>query len=122
MLYLEFGLQFYVATLCLKVLMRVPVAHSNPNLDSRHHWRRVMQGHAGANMVPIVASNRVGTEDYRVKLSENQDALSRISFYGTSFITDATGCVVAELQQQDGAFVCANVSCCCPVSGEHNQF
>ena len=33
-----------------------------PPVDSRDHWRRVMQGHAGANYVPLIASNRIGTE------------------------------------------------------------
>ena len=31
-----------------------------PDYDSRRHWQRVMQGHAAANMVPVVAANRVG--------------------------------------------------------------
>jgi N-carbamoylputrescine amidase len=35
-------------------------------LDSRHHWRRVMQGHSAANVVPVVASNRVGRECYEL--------------------------------------------------------
>lgn len=48
-------------------------------IDSRDHWRRVMQGHAGANLVPVVASNRIGKETFR-----NPD--SEINFYGTSFI------------------------------------
>jgi N-carbamoylputrescine amidase len=33
-----------------------------PPVDSRDHWRRVMQGHAAANCMPLVASNRIGTE------------------------------------------------------------
>ena len=36
------------------------------NLDSRHHWRRVMQGHSAANVVPVVACNRVGRESYQL--------------------------------------------------------
>ena len=58
-----------------------------PELDSRGHWRRVMQGHAGANLVPVVASNRVGTE---------RAATSQITFHGGSFIADAQGAVLAE--------------------------
>ncbi|HXZ68588.1 MAG TPA: nitrilase-related carbon-nitrogen hydrolase, partial [Alphaproteobacteria bacterium] len=34
----------------------------SPPVDSRDHWRRVMQGHAAANMIPVIASNRVGRE------------------------------------------------------------
>ncbi len=56
-------------------------------LDSRRHWQRTMQGHAAANVMPLVASNRIGTERGE-KLS--------ITFYGTSFIADHTGAVVAE--------------------------
>ena len=58
------------------------------SLDSAAHWRRVMQGHAAANLVPVAASNRIGRE--RAEDSE-------IVFYGTSFIAGPTGEVVAEL-------------------------
>lgn len=53
-----------------------------------------MQGHAAANMIPVVASNRFGTE---ILLNE-QDGTERqrIHFYGKSFITDATGAIIAE--------------------------
>ncbi|MCW0181475.1 N-carbamoylputrescine amidase [Zavarzinia sp.] len=60
----------------------------DPTLDSAAHWQRVMQGHAGANLVPLVASNRVGTEAGRHGTS--------ITFYGSSFIADPTGAKVAE--------------------------
>jgi N-carbamoylputrescine amidase len=67
-----------------------------PPLDSRDHWRRVMQGHAGANLMPLIASNRTGTE----RLS------TEITFYGSSFIADATGAIVAELGRSDeGAII-----------------
>ena len=56
-------------------------------LDSRWHWQRTMQGHAAANVMPLVASNRIGTEQGE-KLS--------ITFYGHSFIADHTGEVVAQ--------------------------
>lgn len=58
-----------------------------PEWDSRDHWQRVMQGHAAANMVPLVASNRLGTEKGEV---------SRMTFFGSSFIADETGKKVAE--------------------------
>ncbi|MEM7690951.1 MAG: N-carbamoylputrescine amidase [Pseudomonadota bacterium] len=60
-----------------------------PELDSREHWRRVMQGHAAANMVPLVASNRIGRE------AATQDPTLEMSFYGNSFIADHTGDIVA---------------------------
>jgi N-carbamoylputrescine amidase len=59
-----------------------------PPLDSRDHWRRVMQGHAAANLMPVIAANRTGTE---------KGASGGITFYGSSFITDGTGAIVAEL-------------------------
>ncbi len=55
--------------------------------DSRDHWQRVMQGHAGANLTPLIAANRVGIE----KGKEGE-----IVFYGSSFIADHTGAKLAE--------------------------
>lgn len=59
----------------------------DPAFDSSGHWQRVMQGHAGANLVPVVASNRIGTE---------RGACCSLTFYGSSFIADHTGAKVAE--------------------------
>jgi len=49
----------------------------SPDLDSSDHWQTVQRGHAGANMVPLAAANRVGTE--------SQDGVT-MTFYGSSFI------------------------------------
>lgn len=54
--------------------------------DSSEHWKRCMQGHSAANMMPVIASNRIGTES---------DGTS-MTFYGHSFITDGTGEIVKE--------------------------
>ena len=51
-------------------------------LDSSGHWQRVMQGHAAANIIPVIASNRIGTEI---------GASCELTFYGSSFIADETG-------------------------------
>ncbi len=59
----------------------------DPTLDSSGHWQRVMAGHAAANIVPVIASNRVGVEE--------DDGVST-TFYGKSFIADHTGEIVAE--------------------------
>lgn len=68
-----------------------------PSVDSQAHWRRVMQGHAAANYVPLVASNRVGTE---------RGQASEITFYGSSFIAGPTGEILAELgREEEGAIV-----------------
>jgi N-carbamoylputrescine amidase len=59
-------------------------------LSSRDHWQRTMQGHAAANMVPLVASNRIGKEE--------GEACS-LEFYGSSFIADHTGGKVEEASE-----------------------
>ena len=59
----------------------------NPQYDSKNHWQLTMQGHSAANMMPVVASNRIGTETF-------QD--SSITFYGSSFITNGFGEKIAE--------------------------
>ena len=68
-----------------------------PPLDSCDHWRRVMQGHAAANLMPVIAANRIGTE----KLT------SEITFYGSSFITDATGAIVTQMGRTDEGTITA---------------
>jgi N-carbamoylputrescine amidase len=64
----------------------------DPTINSSAHWQRVQQGHAGANLTPLIASNRIG--------SEEQDGYE-ITFYGSSFIADQFGEKVAELNQTD---------------------
>lgn len=58
-----------------------------PGLDTRDHWQRVMQGHAGANLTPVIAANRVGVE---------RGESCNVTFYGSSFIADHTGAKLAE--------------------------
>ncbi|MCR5488104.1 MAG: N-carbamoylputrescine amidase [Lachnospiraceae bacterium] len=65
------------------------------NTDSSAHWQRVMQGHAAANIMPVAAANRIGTE--RVLPSEeNGNQSSELTFYGHSFIADETGEIKTE--------------------------
>lgn len=64
----------------------------DPNLISREHWQRVMQGHAGANLMPLVASNRTGFE---------QGESCAITFYGSSFIAGPKGEMIAEAGQDE---------------------
>jgi N-carbamoylputrescine amidase len=68
-------------------------------LDSRDHWQRVMQGHAGANLMPLVASNRIGVER-----GEN----SSITFYGSSFIAGPQGEKVVEAGRDKEAVLTAS--------------
>lgn len=71
-----------------------------PPVDSSAHWRRVMQGHAGANYMPLIASNRIGRE-----VGETCE----ITFYGTSFIAGPTGEILADAGRDKEAVVTATV-------------
>lgn len=61
--------------------------------DSMPHWRRVMQGHAAANLIPVVAANRIGKECVE-PCEENGGQKSALLFYGSSFMTEETGAIV----------------------------
>lgn len=62
-----------------------------PDMDTAARWRRCMQGHAVANVMPVVAANRIGNEGGQV-------------FYGTSFIANETGEIVTEFgRTEEGA-------------------
>jgi len=63
-----------------------------PDWDSSAHWQAVMCGHAGANLMPLVASNRIGSEAGRNGTS--------LTFYGSSFIADWAGQKVAEADRE----------------------
>lgn len=63
--------------------------------DSMPHWRRCMQGHAGCNLMPVAAANRIGREDVE-PCTENGGQKSSLIFYGSSFITDETGELVTS--------------------------
>lgn len=61
--------------------------------DSMPHWRRCMQGHAAANLMPVIAANRIGREVVQ-PCAENGGQESTLEFYGSSFLTDETGEVI----------------------------
>ncbi len=63
-----------------------PILHC----DSMPHWRRVMQGHSAANLMPVIAANRFG-EERVTPCAENGGQNSSLLFYGSSFMTDETG-------------------------------
>jgi N-carbamoylputrescine amidase len=63
-------------------------------LDSRAHWQRTQQGHAAANLMPLIASNRIGVER-----SRRDPEQLHIRFYGSSFITDGSGAMVAVAEE-----------------------
>ncbi len=60
----------------------------DPGLDTQAPWQRAMIGHAVSNIVPVIAANRIGTEDGQV-------------FYGSSFIADPRGDKIAELSRTE---------------------
>jgi N-carbamoylputrescine amidase len=72
-------------------------------VNSRDHWQRTQQGHAAANLMPLVAANRYGLER---SLQDPQGLYLR--FYGSSFIADSMGAKVAEAPEEGDAVVCAS--------------
>jgi N-carbamoylputrescine amidase len=73
---------------------------ADASVDSRDHWQRVMQGHAGANVIPLVASNRIGVEP-----GKNYS----MTFYGSSFIADHTGAKLAEADRTTEGVITADL-------------
>lgn len=72
--------------------------------DSMPHWRRCMQGHSAANLMPVIAANRVGTE--RVTPDEdNSHQSSSLTFYGSSFITDGTGALLQSADRESDCVI-----------------
>ena len=65
------------------------------NVDSSSHWQRVMVGHAAANIVPVIAANRIGLETVEPCV-ENGNQSSSLNFYGSSFMTDERGEIVVS--------------------------
>ena len=79
-------------------------------LDSRDHWQRTMQGHSAANLVPVIASNRVGTE---------VDDGIETTFYGSSFITDHTGAKIAEAPREGETIIYAEIDLAATAKARH---
>ena len=82
-----------MALLGAELLFYPTAIGSEPTLndDSKSHWQHAMQGHAAANIMPVIASNRIGTET---------DDESSMTFYGSSFIADQTGTIVEESDRE----------------------
>jgi N-carbamoylputrescine amidase len=66
------------------------------DLDTSRMWRRAMQGHAVSNCMPVVAANRIGSEDGQ-------------TFYGHSFITDEWGDLIAEFGGAESGALTATI-------------
>ena len=89
-----------MALLGAEILFYPTAIGSEPVLqtDSKPHWQRCMQGHAAANIMPVVASNRIGHEVQKD---------SEMTFYGSSFIADETGGLVAEADRETEGVITA---------------
>lgn len=90
-----------MALMGAEVLLYPTAIGSEPHdasIDSRDHWQRCMQGHAAANVMPLIASNRVGIE---------RGQKYEMTFYGSSFIADPTGAKVAEADRSSEAILTA---------------
>ncbi len=64
--------------------------------DSKNHWQNTMCGHAAANIMPVIASNRIGTET---------EGDSSMTFYGSSFIANEEGEKVKEMDRTTEGFI-----------------
>jgi N-carbamoylputrescine amidase len=69
------------------------------SIDSKGHWQRAMQGHAAANILPVIASNRIGTE---------KGQQWSTTFYGSSFIADHTGALLKEADRKTESILTAS--------------
>jgi N-carbamoylputrescine amidase len=91
-----------MALMGAEVLLYPTAIGSEPqdaSIDSRDHWQRCMQGHAAANVMPLVASNRIGVE---------RGEKYEMTFYGSSFIAGPTGEKVAEADRSSEAVLTAS--------------
>jgi N-carbamoylputrescine amidase len=68
--------------------------------DSSGSWQRVMQGHAAANIMPVVASNRIGSESVKGQVN---------GFYGKSFICDRSGKIISEASKDKEEIILADI-------------
>ncbi|MBQ7014035.1 MAG: N-carbamoylputrescine amidase [Oscillospiraceae bacterium] len=75
--------------------------------DSMPHWIRCMQGHAAANLMPVIAANRYGLEEVQ-PCTENGGQTSALNFYGSSFIADQTGALLCMAERTGDGVVTAD--------------
>jgi len=90
-----------MALLGAELLLYPTAIGSEPVLpiDSQPHWQRTMQGHSAANIMPLAASNRVGAET---------EGDSSMTFYGSSFITEPTGGIAAQMNRTEEGIITAD--------------
>ncbi len=85
-----------------EILLYPTAIGSEPVLpkDSKSHWQNVMKGHAAANVIPVLASNRVGLE---------KASSSSMTFFGSSFIADQHGDILEEMDRKEEGFRAAEL-------------
>ena len=72
----------------------------SPEIDSKDHWQTVMRGHSAANIVPVIASNRIGKESSKEVEME---------FYGSSFIADHKGAIIESADRKTESVLTAKI-------------
>lgn len=84
-----------------EVLLFPTAIGSEPVLpkDSKTHWQNVMKGHAAANIMPVLAANRVGVENYPG---------TSMKFFGSSFIANEYGEMLAEADREEETLLFAD--------------
>ncbi len=84
------------------ILLYPTAIGSEPILDtdSMPHWRRCMQGHSAANIIPVVAANRIGLEKVMPD-RDNSNQESELMFYGSSFMTDEVVAIVYSASRDE---------------------
>ncbi|WP_179402382.1 N-carbamoylputrescine amidase [Burkholderia guangdongensis] len=90
-----------MALMGAEILLYPTAIGSEPHdatIDSSKHWQNVQRGHAAANVMPLVASNRIGTE---------HGETGAITFYGSSFIAGPDGEKIAEANRTESAVLTA---------------
>lgn len=99
-----------MAIMGAQLLLYPTAIGSEPILDtdSMPHWRRTMQGHAAANVVPVIAANRYGLEAVE-PCDENGGQKSALRFYGSSFITDETGELIIQAERSGDCVITAKL-------------
>lgn len=97
-----------MALMGAEILLYPTAIGSEPilDVDSMPHWRRCMQGHSAANIMPVIAANRVGTEAV-IPDDANNHQSSALNFYGSSFITDETGSVIESADRTSECVITA---------------
>ncbi len=99
-----------MAIMGAQLLLYPTAIGSEPILDtdSMPHWRRTMQGHSAANVVPVIAANRYGLEAVE-PCDENGGQRSALQFYGSSFITDETGELIVQAERSGDCVITAKL-------------